>query len=200
MANQKFTGFRPVDGKNWRCRRYSVADSYDGPINGLFPGDPVILVTAGTLEHATAGATNIVGVVRSISYVSNSVRIDGKYLPDVHTYSPTARGSVNEPWIYVWDDPLCEYVASGASHAGSDTAAELHAARGANMDLATLTNGSQYYGWSGAQLDGNPIAATAQFRIEEILRRPGNDTAAVDWMVRCSVNEGFHATLDNAGI
>lgn len=204
-TNRIYGGFQPVTGKNWRCRRYTVASGYDGPVNGIFPGDPVTLVTAGTLELATAGdADLIIGVVSHICAVINGVRQDVKYLPDVHTYSPTGPESANAPWVYVWDDPLCEYVVNvKASHADSDTQAEIYALVGANMDHAALANGDINYGRSSAGLDGNSIEATAQWRITEILRRPGNDTltaAQTAFQVKCMINEGFMPALSAAGI
>jgi hypothetical protein len=67
------------------------------------------------------------------------------------------------------------------------------------MDLVA-TAGSTVYRCSGYTLDGNPIAATAQFRINAVRRVPGRTYTSANLQVKCSVNEGFHAFHSAAGI
>jgi hypothetical protein len=199
MANLVRGGFHPRRGLKAtpNPRRYEIASSYG---TAIFPGDVVTLVTAGTIEACTAGgAPLILGVVAHVSYVSNNKRVYGQYVPATTVYSPTARGSANASYAYVWDDPSIEYIANLASHANTATAALIYAAVGANMDLVA-TAGSTVYGRSGHQLDGNPIAGTAQFRINEVLRSPANDLASANAQVACSINEGFHVFTSAAGI
>lgn len=198
MANILRGGFHPRRGLKAtpNPRRYEVASSYG---TALFPGDVVDLVTAGVVQASAAGNTTMLGVIAHVSYVSNNKRIYGQYVPATTVYSPTARGSSNATYVYVWDDPSIEYIANLASHANTATAALIYAAVGSNMDLVA-TAGSTVYGRSGHQLDGNPIAATAQFRILEVLRTPANDLASANAQVVCMINEGFHAFTSAAGI
>lgn len=204
MANVTRGGFTPVRSKEARCRRYEVASGYDpgGGIPGLFSGDVVTLAAAGVVEVQTegAGTSLILGVASHFSYVRNGVRIDAQYLPAATTYSPTARGSVNASYVWVWDDPTEEFVADLAAHANTDTAAKIYAAVGSNMDIEVATVGSTVYGRSGMCLDGNPIAGAAQMRIMEVLRSPDNDLASARAKVICMVNEGMHALNSSAGI
>jgi hypothetical protein len=196
MANLLRGGFRPkVRGRG--PRRYEVASSYG---TALFPGDVVTLVTGGTVEASTAGdAALILGVVAALSYVASGERVYGRHVPATTVYSPTARGSKNATYAWVWDDPATEFVASVTSHADTDTAAEVYASVGACMDLVA-TAGSTVYHRSGYTLDGNEVAATAQFRIVEIYREAANDLSAANWKAVCMVNEGFHVFHSAAGI
>ena len=197
MANILRGGFRPRRMAGCPSpRRYEVASSYG---TAIFPGDVVNLVTAGVVEAAAAGNATLLGVVQGCSYVGTEGRTMGGYIPATTVYSPTTRGSINASWVWVWDDPGIEYIANLASAAGTDTAAEIYAAVGSNMDLVA-TAGSTVYKRSGHQLDGTAVAATAQFRILEVLRRPGNDLTAANAEVVCMINEGFHAFTSAAGI
>jgi hypothetical protein len=198
MANLVRGGFHPRRSPaGCSPRRYEVASSYG---TALFPGDLVTLVTAGVVEAVSAGgAPLILGAVSHVSYVSNSVRVFGSYVPATTVYSPTTRGSANATYVYVWDDPAIEYIANLAAHANTATAALIYASVGANMDIVAGA-GSTVYGRSGHTLDGNPIAGTAQMRILEVLRNPANDLTSANAQVVCMINEGFHAFDSAAGI
>lgn len=198
MANLVRGGFRPrrnmgVSGP----RRYELATNNS---TAVFAGDLVTLVTAGVVDLVTAGGAGLIlGAVSHVSYVQNGVRIPAQFVPASTTYTPTARGSVNATYVYVWDDPSIEYVACLASHANTATAALIYAAVGSNMDIVAGA-GSTVYGRSGHTLDGNTIAATAQMRILEVLRDPANDLTSANARVVCMINEGFHAFTSAAGI
>lgn len=198
MANLVRGGFHPRrDVGIPSPRRYEVASSYG---TALFPGDVVTLLTDGTVAASSAGdAALILGVISHVSYVANSVRVFGSYIPATTIYSPTTRGSINASYVYVWDDPNIEYIACLASHANTNTAAKIYAAVGSNMDLVA-TAGSTVYGRSGFTLDGNPIAATAQFRILEVLRNPANDLTSANAQVVVQINEGEMPLESAAGI
>ena len=197
MANTLFGGFRPVYGQRSRATRYEVASGYG---TALFAGDFVTLVTAGTVEACTAGgAPLLLGSIKELEYTLNGQRVRTTYVPASTTYTPTARGSKNATYAWVYDDPAMEYLVCLASHAGTDTEAEVHAAIGSNMDLVA-TAGNTVYRRSGFTLDGNPIAATAQFRINEVHRIPGRSLGSANLIVRVSINEGFHAFHSSAGI
>lgn len=197
MANILRGGFRPRRSTGIPSpRRYEVASSYG---TAIFPGDVVNLVTAGVVEAAAAGNQTIMGVVQGCRYVTTDGRTHGGYIPATTVYSPTARGSINASWVYVWDDPTIEFVANLAAHANTATAALIYAAVGSNMDLVA-TAGNTVYKRSGHQLDGNPIAGAAQFRILEVLRRTANDLTSANAEVVCQINEGFHAFHSSGGI
>lgn len=194
MANIIRGGFHPRRGLRAipQVRRYEVASSN---ATAVFPGDAVDLVTAGVVQPASAGGT-VLGVVAHVSYVSNNKRVYGQFIPVTTVYSPTARGSSNASYAYVWDDPSIEYVTSVNV---ATTAALNYAGVGANMDLSAGA-GSTVYGRSGHLLDGTYVAATAQFRILEMLRNPVNDLTSQYQQVVCMINEGFHPFFSPAGI
>jgi hypothetical protein len=197
MANFLIGGFTPRRGAGAvpRPRRYEVVS---GVSTAIFPGDAVDLITAGVVQASVAGdsSSTILGIVSHVSYWSGTGRIYGQYIPASTTYTPTARGSYQASYAYVWDDPNIEYVANVAV---ATTAALNYAGVGANMDLLASA-GSTVYGRSGHVLDGTYVAGTAQFRILEMLRTPDNDLTVVNQRVVCMINEGFHAFESAAGI
>lgn len=194
MANVLKGGFHPIDATKWKPRRYEVASGYG---TAIFPGDVMNLVTAGVAEVAAAGNTTLLGVCAWVSYVgADGKRVYGGYVPASTTYSPTARGSRNATYVGIWDQPGMEYMAQVASAAGAATA---YAGVGANMDI-TATAGDTVYKRSNHELDGTFVGATAQFRILEILRNPSQDLASTRYLVKCMINEGFHAFHSAAGI
>ncbi len=195
MANIARGGAHPRRGIGQvaRPRRYEVAS---GNTLAIFAGDWVDLVTAGVVYPSSAATSLPLGVVAQCSYVTNNTRVFSNYVPASTVYTPTTRGSANTTYVWVWDDPSIEYVMDVAV---ATTAALNYAGVGANMDLLA-TAGSTVYGRSGHQLDGSYIAATAQFRILEILRRADNDLTSLNQKVVCRVNEGFDPFLSPAGI
>lgn len=202
MSNIARGGFRPARGGAVRGpRRYEVVS---GNATAVFPGDVVTLITSGVVQPCTAGDSNlIIGVVAATSWVdSTGRRVYGSYIPASTTYSPTARGSKTASYAWVWDDETIEYVATVASNAATDTAAEIYAAIGANMDIVANA-GDTVYRRSNHVLDGNPQSSSAQFRILEVLRDPANDISSssqANWKVICRINKGFMPTESLAGI
>ena len=168
-----------------------------GYSTALFPGDAVTLVTAGTIQSAVAGSGTIIGIIAHVSFVATTgFRQYGQYIPASTTYTPTARGSLNASYAYVWDDPSTEFIVSVKV---GTTAALNYAGVGANMALATDA-GDTVYGRSGHKLDGTYVAGDAQFRIIEMLRAPQNDLTSQYQQVVCMMNDGFHPFFSNAGI
>jgi hypothetical protein len=197
MANFLMGGFTPRRGLRAvpSPNRYEVASSYG---TALFPGDAVALDTAGTIISAAAGASVLVrGVISHVSYVTNNKRVYGQYIPATTVYSPTARGSYNASYVYVWDDPSIEYIAAVDV---ATTAALNYAGVGANMDIKVSDAGSTVYGRSAHKLDGTYVAGQAQMRIVGMLRTPDNDLTAQYQRVVCRINEGADPFLDLAGI
>ena len=195
MANVLFGGFHPDQDLRSRGRWYPVASNYG---TALFNGDACIILTDGTVEAATAGATNILGVIKEVQYNTGGRRVRRPYLPANTTYSGGSFGA-DQSQVWVWDDPNQEFWACSTSNTSTDTAAEWEAAVGSNMDI-TATAGNTTYGRSGHVLDGTPVAGTAQFRILEVKRVPGRSLTGANLHVKVMINEGFHAFVDAAGI
>jgi hypothetical protein len=199
MANFLQGGFSAkYPGKLKNARRYEIASGYN---TNLFPGDACTLVTAGTVQVAVAGAGNLIlGIVAAITYVdANNLRVYGGYWPANTTYSPTARGSKNSAYAWVWDDPDTEWTAQVAADASSNTPALAYAAVGATMGLQANA-GDVVYRRSNHQLDGVAAATAGQFRILEIIRDPVNDLTSVNYRVNCQVDQGSHVFETAAGI
>lgn len=196
MSNIVRGGFHPRRGLKsvMSPRRYEVASGYG---TALFPGDLVTLVAAGTIQAAAAGSGTIIGAIAHCSFVATTgFRVYGQYIPATTTYTPTARGSLNASYVYVWDDPSIEYIASVKV---ATTAALNYAGVGANMAIA-VDAGDTVYGRSGHKLDGTYVAGDAQMRILEMLRAPQNDLTSQYQQVVCMINDGFHPFFSNAGI
>lgn len=197
-ANILFGGFHVTDAQRWRARRYEVVSGF---ATAIFRGDLVTLVTTGTVDLVTAGGAGLIlGAVRDVSFVLNGKRVYDTMLPANTTYTPTSRGSRTASYVWVYDDPTTEYWASVSSNSGTNTAALIYAAVGSNMDIIAGA-GSTVYRQSGHTLDGNPIAATAQMRILETRRFPGNAIdGTANFQYRCKINEGFDPAFSAAGI
>jgi hypothetical protein len=200
MSNILRGGFRPRYPGSQGARRYEVDSNFG---TAVFPGDVVTLVTAGTVQPASAGGADLIlGVVAYCSFVSQGVRVYGSEIPANTVYSPSTRGSKNASYAYVWDDPNIEYVCSVGSGTATDTQAEVLATVGANSDIV-VTAGSTIYHRSGHTLDPTPTTGTLRFRIVDILRDPANDISSAsqsNWKAIVRINEGFHPFYSLAGI
>ncbi len=196
MSNIARGGFRPLHPGMHKARRYEVDSGYG---TALFPGDVVTLVTAGTVQAASAGGADLIlGVVAACTYVAaNGQRVYGSHIPASTTYSPTSRGSRNASYAWVWDDPQIEYVASVS---GTNTAATVYAMVGANADILT-TAGDTVYRRSNHQIDGSSVTTgTLRFRILDILRDPAQDLTSANWRAIVKIDEGFDPSMSQAGI
>jgi hypothetical protein len=196
MANITRGGFRPKFAGIKGARRYEVVS---GVSTAIFPGDVVTLLTDGTVAAASAGGADLVlGVVAAASYVDSSGSRVRRYIPASTTYSPTARGSKNASYVWVWDDPTIEYVATVST--GTNTAAVIYALLGANADIVA-TAGDTVYGRSNHTIDGSgATTGTLRFRITEIYRDPANDLTSANWKAVCQIDEGQHPFYSQAGI
>ena len=196
MSNIVRGGFHPRRGLKpvMSPRRYEVVSSNS---TAIFPGDLVTLTTAGVVQPCAAGSGTVLGAVAHVSFVaSTGFRQYGQYIPATTVYTPTARGSLNASYCFVWDDPSIEYIASVKV---ATTAALNYAGVGANMAIA-VDAGDTVYGRSGHKLDGTYVAGDAQMRILEMLRAPQNDLTSQYQQVVCMINDGFHPFFSNAGI
>ncbi len=204
MANTFRGGFHPIDGIRFKPQIFTVASAY-APANsniGIARGEVVVLKTTGTIEICEAGdADLILGVVTSVKFRgSDGSPVYGGVLPTGHTYSGEANvANPNAPIIEVCVDPDMQYYACVAA---GTTSALAYAGIGANMDLSatSATSTSSVYRESLRTLDGTFVAGIAQFRIDDIIRSAGNDVTSANYMVKCSINEGFHSFFSTAGI
>lgn len=194
MANVLQGGFWPCDAKKFKPRRREVASGY---ATSLFPGDLVLADTAGVITAVTGSGSLVLGAIAAVSYVdATGRRVYGGYIPANTTYSPTSRGSRTASYAWVWEEPDIEYFAMVNSATG---AALAYAGVFANMNVQ-LTAGDTIYKMSNHQLDGTFVAGNAQMRIHELLRSPVNDLTSVNYIARCSINQGFHPYFSNAGV
>ena len=202
MANVFHGGFRPVRTKSGgevpQPQRFEIASGYN---TDLFHGQLVTFVTAGTVEAVTAGySALILGAIAKIEMINSlGERRQVKYWPANSTFSPTALGSAQAAYVWVWVGTDIIYEACVASHANTNTEAKVRAAIQSNMDIV-VGSGSTYYGQAASTLDGNPIAGSAQMRVEDVVRAPDNDLTAANWRAYCSINEGMASPLSTAGI
>ena len=165
-------GFRPIRHPSGciQARPYTIASGY--AVN-LFEGDPVKLVTAGTIQLATSDGTrtgttdtvDVLGVLAGVEYVDST----GK--PNISNYWPTGQVAT-EIVAWVYDDPETEY----AVQADGSIAAT---AIGDQADFVGFTapGGSTQTGRSLAQLDATLVGAgtQAQFRIIQLFDAVNNE-------------------------
>lgn len=204
MPNVLRGGFHAIDGIRFKPQKYTVASAY-APANGnigIARGEVVTLKTTGTLEVCEAGdADLVIGVVASVTFKgSDGSPVYGGVLPTGYTYTGEANlANVNAPIIEVIVDPDMQWYACVVT--GSTTAL-VYAGLGANMDLSatSATTTSAAYRESLRTLDATFVAATAQFRIDDVIRDAQNDVTLASYRVKCTINEGFHAFHSQAGI
>ena len=196
MANLLMQGFHPDQEIKAKTQWYPVASGYG---TALARGDVVTLLTDGTVASATDGdADLILGVIKQVRYTSNGKRITDTYLPALTTYSGGAFGrDMSE--VEVYDDPYQEYWGCLASHTDTDTATEVQAAVGKNMDITTGAPNSTYR-CSTHVLNGNAEVAVRRFRVVAVRRVPGRSIGSANLHVKVRINEGFHPFHSTAGI
>lgn len=184
-TNQPF-GFRPAFHPSGQIRSmpYAIASGYAA---NIFKGDPVKLVTGGTIELMTSDGTrtgttdtvNGIGVFAGVEYLDS----DGK--PVVSAYWPSGVAATNVR-AYVWDDPEIEF----------DVQADGSIAATAIGDQADWTGfaapgGSTRTGLSSATLSSTLAGAgvQAQFRVMDITRELDNAAGDAFTVVRVKFAE-----------
>lgn len=206
MANRIHRGFVPwnISFADTYVQEYEVASGY---ATALATGDPVSILTDGTLARVIDGASDatlIAGIVREISYVNaDGVRVTSTYYAGSSTYTPTTRGSVNAAKATIWMTLPGVYfrnsIVSTAS-ANHDTTAELYGLIGCNMDHNNAT-ADAVYKESKSQLDGTAVAATAQWRVVNVVPQEIGQSgilSSAELLVEC--NEGFWSHNSTAGL
>lgn len=172
---------------NARANAYTIASAYAA---NIFQGDPVKLVTAGTIQLGTSDGTRT-GTVDNISLLgvfAGCEYIDGTGKPVVSNFWPASTVATNIV-AYVYDDPDTQYVVQSN---GSIAATAI----GDQADWAefnTNGGGSTATGRSTGALSSTLVGAAAngQFRILEIQR--GVDNAAGDSYTKVVVQIAEHS-------
>lgn len=175
MANISRTGFWPIDtitsSHNVHVRRHEVAS---GNATAIFTGDALVMVAGGTVLPTTAGG-GVHGVSQGVSYVTGGKRTTAKYVPASTTYAPTARGSENATYCFLYDDPGTTF--EGQLSAALTSSAYQYIHQNINVTLGTT---STVRGISAHVLDQTTVTtATADFRILQLSDiRADEDTTA----------------------
>lgn len=149
-------GLKPVKhlkGGLMRAQAYPIANNYN---TALYTGDPVKLVTGGTIEIAEPASTTAnIGVFWGVSYTAS----DGTPVFSKVWNTPSNATNIR---AFVWDDPDLVFMVQ-ADQVG--TALD-QAAVGACIDLSS-GSGSALTGLSAWFLDssGSPGSSTAQVKI-----------------------------------
>ncbi len=168
-----------------RAREYTIASGYAA---NIFQGDPVKLVTAGTIQLGTSDGSrtgtvdniSLLGIFAGCSYVDST----GK--PNFSNFWPTGQVATDIK-AYVYDDPETLFVVQAD---GSVAAAAI----GDEADWSGFTapGGSTSTGRSLATLSASLVGAgqQGQFRIEEFDRSP--DNAAGDSFTKVIVSIAEH--------
>ena len=165
-------GFKPMNMAGLRPpTKYRIAADYS---EDIFIGQPVSL-SGGYAIIATAGTDNtLLGIAAYFENITQGMK-GGGYYPD---------DSSDEWVVYVWDDPHTRFIAQDDG-AGNDIA------------LTDIGNTGNFIGThagntdtniSGAELDGSSFdagqAVTDQFRLVDLVDKPGNDVGDnAEWVV-----------------
>lgn len=151
-------GFRPhrhLRGGVIRAKEYPIATGY---ATALYTGDPVKLLSDGTIALAAAG-DRILGIFNGVYYTA----ADGSNVFTNRWVASTAATNIK---AQVFDDPDISYkVMSG----GTPTAADV----GQLADHVTGT-GNAYTGTSAAYLNSSTGTGSAAVRILRLVDEPGN--------------------------
>lgn len=190
MANMVMGGFRWAKtrrGVNLEPREERPVAS--GYATGIFRGDPLVLVSDGTVAVAAAGDAVYAIADGAVRFKAAGVVIAGNFVPAATTY--TGAPSITNPQASI---VACIPVVGQLFEVDYNTlAASITVAQGLmnnNVDVVAAA-GSTSSGRSAFVLDGSaPGTATAQFRVVEISTNPMNDVTAVNWKVLGEFNEG----------
>lgn len=151
-------GFWPLyhlTGGTVRSKVYSIASGYN---TGIFTGDAVKLVAAGTIEAAAAG-DRILGVFAGCEYTNASGEV-------IFSKQWPANTTATDIKAYVYDDPNIVF---GVQSAGSTVAADV-----GNLGDHVAGSGNTSTGLSGFELNGTTGTAAAGFRVLGKVDQPDN--------------------------
>lgn len=168
-----------------RAREYSIASGYAA---NIFLGDPVKLVTAGTIQLGTSDGTrtgtvdniSLLGIFAGCSYVDST----GK--PNYSSYWPTGQVATDIK-AFVYDDPETTFLVQSSGSVAATGIGDQ-----ADWTGFTAPGGSTETGRSHAALSASLVGAgqQGQFRIVEFDRTP--DNAAGDSYTKVLVQIAEH--------
>lgn len=180
-------GFMPVKHPSGQSRanEYTIASAYAA---NIFLGDPVKLVTAGTIQLGTSDGTRT-GTVDNISLLgvfAGCVFTDSTGKPNWSSFWPTGQVATDIK-AYVYDDPDTVYVAQASGSIAATAIGDQ-----ADWTGFTAPGGSTLTGRSAAQLSSTLTGAgvQGQFRIVEFDRSA--DNAAGDSFTKVLVQIAEH--------
>ena len=169
-----------------RAREYTIASVYAA---NVFQGDPVKLVTAGTVQLGTSDGTrtgtvdgvNLIGIFAGCTYVDATGR------PVVSNHWPTGQVATDIK-AFVYDDPDTLFLVQADGPVAATAIGDQ-----ADFSGFAAPGGSVSTGRSSATLSATLVGAgfQGQFRIEEIYRAP--DNAAGDSFTQVLVSIAEHA-------
>lgn len=166
-----------------------VATTY---ATALYPGDPVALVSDGSVAQAAAGGgTAIFGVMSHVVQYRNTDGVlvrNGRYLPASTSYTADRERSMIAviPCL-----PGVLFEVDGDDGSSIVTIANQRAAVGENCDhVYTSATADTGLGLGSAllKISTHAVTATLQWRIVDILDQPGNDPTVthVRYLVACN--------------
>lgn len=160
-------GLKPYE-EVLRARYYKLTNNYG---TDLFIFDPVVRVAGGTIERATAGATNqILGSVLAI-YKQYGAKTDrAEQLFPVQYFSATP-GTTYDYWALVADHPEQIYIAQV-----DNDDAFVSADRFTNASIIFTHSGNVYSGVSGMEIAGGSEATDITYQLTMIQPAPVYDT------------------------
>lgn len=141
------------------CHMYPITSNYG---TALFHNDPVVRVTAGTIERAAAGGP-VLGSIVALFVQSPA----NQYFPDNLTpvqYMPAAAGASTQYWALVSDNPNMFYTIQE----DGDTTPLVLADIGNNVDMIFTHAGNTTTGISGCEIDSTAKSVTADYQLKLI--------------------------------
>lgn len=184
-------GFEPLElGFKYKAHLYRITNNYG---TALYLGDPVAVVTAGTIERAAAGSAGVIlgSIVGLFQQHGPKTQRPENLLPIAGAtgapYLAASIGTTYDFWALVADEVDQIFLAQE----DSDTTPLQYTHVGANADHVAGT-GSTVTGLSGAMIDSNTAnsGATLQWRL--IQPAPIWDAIAGQWN---TVYDGVTASL-----
>jgi hypothetical protein len=173
-------GFEALElGFKYRSHLYRITNNYG---TALYLGDPVAVVTAGTIERATAGSSgvilgSIVGIYQQhgpkTTRPENLLPISGA---TGAPYLAATLGTTYDYWALVADEVDQIFLVQE----DSDTTPLQYTSVGANADHVAGT-GSTVTGFSGAMIDSSSGNSTATLQWRLIQPAPIWDAIAGQW-------------------
>jgi hypothetical protein len=154
-----------------RATYYKITNNY-GTALGIF--DPVARVAGGTIEKATAGATNqVLGSVLGI-YKQYGAKTDrAEQLFPVQSFSATP-GTTYDYWALVADHPDQVFMCQADDNGASLTTTE----RNSNVNLIFTHSLNTYSGVSGVEINGSSSGTDITYQLTLIDLVPIYDPAS----------------------